>query len=302
MATFDEDVLVNGTLRVSRTGSGAVLVGLDSERAWELRQAGSGAGAAMELANVGGGGNKNLIITTTGRVGIGTASPEDTLHVAGPVRAAGFVSVDGMLSARRVGDGAVLLNLASERRWQFRQLDTGQSAKLELASVEQTGTPAQISNKDFVINTRGRVGIGTTSPTHTLDVEGNIGAQDVILASDVRLKTGIRPIDGAARKLEKLRGVEFEWRALGQRSARRSAGVVAQEVESVAPELVHSEQDGAYKSVKVGALLGTLVEAFKELAAENRALKRRVEALERTRVDASPHSRSLNTLEPAARD
>jgi hypothetical protein len=127
----------------------------------------------------------------------------------------------------------------------------------------------------------GRVGIGTVSPQDRLHVAGNVRANDVILTSDARLKSGLRPIRGAKQKLEQLRGVEFEWRESNGSPPRSGAGFVAQEVESVAPELVQAERDGGYMGVNLGGMLGTLVEAFKELAVENGALRCRIEALER---------------------
>jgi hypothetical protein len=86
MPTFNEDVTVNGGVGISRQGNGAVLLTLASERSWQLRQLGSGTGTSLELASVGGGGTKNFIINTTGRVGIGTTTPRNTLDVAGSIR------------------------------------------------------------------------------------------------------------------------------------------------------------------------------------------------------------------------
>ena len=141
----------------------------------------------------------------------------------------------------------------------------------------------------FVIHgPSGRVGIGTVSPQDRLHVAGNVRANDLILTSDARLKTGLRPILSAKRKLERLRGVEFEWIEPTGSTTQRGAGFVAQEVESIAPELVQAEGDGGYLGVNLGGMLGTLVEAFKELAAENGALKSRIEALER--AGATPSS------------
>jgi hypothetical protein len=127
----------------------------------------------------------------------------------------------------------------------------------------------------------GRVGIGTVNPQDRLEVAGNVRATDVVLTSDARLKTSVRSIQGARRKLEQLRGVEFEWAETGESSGRRGAGFVAQEVESVAPELVQAEEADGYKGINLGGMLGTIVEGFKELAAENNALRRRIDTLER---------------------
>lgn len=66
--------------------NGSILLKLDSERAWAFRQFSSDAAAALELANIGGGGNKDFLITTTGNVGIGTTAPQQKLDVNGRTR------------------------------------------------------------------------------------------------------------------------------------------------------------------------------------------------------------------------
>ena len=56
------------------------------------------------------------------------------------------------------------------------------------------------------------------------------------------------------------------------------AGVIAQEVERVFPELV-AIKDG-FRHVNYTALIGVLVEAVKELKADNDSLRARIEKLE----------------------
>lgn len=60
------------------------------------------------------------------------------------------------------GVGNNLLTLVSERNWIFRQFNTGPSTALEL--YDATGL------KNFLINTTGFVGIGTTSPVSKLTI------------------------------------------------------------------------------------------------------------------------------------
>jgi hypothetical protein len=74
---------VAGPVRITSIGAGAVALNLNIERSWVFRQLGSGAGTALELASIGGGGNKNFVINTTGLVGIGTTAPQATLQVSG---------------------------------------------------------------------------------------------------------------------------------------------------------------------------------------------------------------------------
>jgi len=61
-------------------------------------------------------------------------------------------------------------------------------------------------------------------------------------SSDERLKTKIDSIKGALSKLEKVRGISFEWNGSSElfcnSNGRREIGLIAQEVETVFPELV----------------------------------------------------------------
>jgi hypothetical protein len=78
--------------------------------------------------------------------------------------------------------------------------------------------------------------------------------------------------------------VAFDWNddyeALGRSTGHREIGVIAQEVEAVFPELVTTWGEDAYRAVDYGRLTGVLIEAVKELKAENDALRERIEALE----------------------
>ena len=108
-----------------------------------------------------------------------------------------------------------------------------------------------------------RVGIGKTDPAYTLDVVGDIYASgDLIAFSDERKKTNIETIPNALEKVLQLRGVTFD-KIDGD--DRRHAGVIAQEVEKVLPEVVYTDKDGM-KSVAYGNVIGLLIEAIKELA------------------------------------
>jgi hypothetical protein len=105
--------------------------------------------------------------------------------------------------------------------------------------------------------------------------------------SDARLKTNVRQLEGALDKLERIRGVTYESAetespyALGGLPGQPGLGVVAQEVEEVFPEVVSIyEPDQEYKAVDYDGLTSVLIEAVKELKAENEELRSRIEALE----------------------
>jgi hypothetical protein len=109
-------------------------------------------------------------------------------------------------------------------------------------------------------------------------------------ASDARYKTNIATFPNALDTILHLRGVTFDWKRDEFKDKHfkegRQIGFIAQEVERVLPELVHTDQDG-YKSVAYQNVVPVLVEAFKTqekrlktVEAENVDLKSRLSALE----------------------
>ncbi|NND33703.1 MAG: tail fiber domain-containing protein [Saprospiraceae bacterium] len=79
------------------------------------------------------------------------------------------VNAEGPVMLGTPGDGNHLLTFNTERPWIFRQLGTGSGTALELFST--------IGLKDFVINTTGNIGIGTTTPFYKLDIADRIRIQ-----------------------------------------------------------------------------------------------------------------------------
>jgi hypothetical protein len=75
-----------GAMLVENLGDQADLLWLASERSWVFRQEGAGAGAALKLQSIGGGGNKHFIVQTDGLMGVGTTSPTAKLDVRGDVK------------------------------------------------------------------------------------------------------------------------------------------------------------------------------------------------------------------------
>jgi len=85
--------------------------------------------------------------------------------------------------------------------------------------------------------------------------------------SDRRLKTSIIPVKNALSKVTRLRGVYFNWdqnvphRKLPK---ERTVGVIAQEVESLFPEVVSTASDG-FKRVNYPLFIPIFIEAMREL-------------------------------------
>ena len=99
-----------------------------------------------------------------------------------------------------------------------------------------------------------------TSYGGNTNITGDITASgDVTAFSDERLKTDIETYDNALETVKSLRGVKYT------KDNRASIGVIAQEVEQILPEVVHTgDDDMGTKSVAYGNMVGLLIEAIKE--------------------------------------
>ena len=98
----------------------------------------------------------------------------------------------------------------------------------------------------------------------TFGVAGSIiAAGDITAFSDGRLKENIEPIQNALDKVNILSGITFNSR--GQK--KRQAGIIAQDLQKVLPEVVHENENGML-SVAYGNTVSLLVEAIKELRTE----------------------------------
>lgn len=119
----------------------------------------------------------------------------------------------------------------------------------------------------------GSMGIGTITPSESLHVIGNILTSGTVTqASDRRLKKDIRPIENALDKIGMIEGVSYEWKENQKHHQGRELGVIAQDVEKVFPEAVRTDKSGL-KAVSYSALVSPLINAVKELKAENDMLK-----------------------------
>jgi len=155
--------------------------------------------------------------------------------------------------------------------------------------VGASATAGQIpvySNSNYIAGNAGVTYNGN------LNITGNILATNDIVAfySDQRLKTDITPITNALEKVNKINGVTYYTNdiadKLGIGDNREHVGVIAQEIQSVLPQVIHSapfdlDENGISKSgenyltVQYDKIIPLLIQAIKELSAEVEALKAR---------------------------
>ena len=208
----------------------------------------------------------------TENAGVFGATPRGSPSYAGlfhgTVQIEGLGIVDGNLAVKGavkgpttfegLGSGGVLINFNIERNWHLRQFGSGAGTALELASIGGGG------NKNFLINTDGLVGIGTTAPRDKLHVAGAVMATAFNQSSSRRWKKDIQKIQGALDTVDKLQGVTYRWKE----DDRADIGLIAEEVGAVIPEVVEFEDNGVdARSVDYGRLAPILIESIKELHA-----------------------------------
>ena len=106
-----------------------------------------------------------------------------------------------------------------------------------------------------------------TSIGGDLTVAGKVRASRYSTVSDERLKNSVKKIEHPLEVLAGIEGVTFNW----NRDDTPDVGLIAQDVERALPHAV-VETDGI-KSVNYNGVIGLLVEAVKELSAENQLLR-----------------------------
>ncbi len=202
-------------------------------------------------------------------VGIGTTNPEATLHI-------------------NVGPNTNSFTLGDPTVQSFLIRDTTRG----LIDIQTFGSDLVMqccdgNNVVMFARSEGHLGIGTGigNATNIITVKQNSATEPIADAwttySSARWKTNIQPLDNALDKVERLRGVAFDWKANG----KHDIGVVAEEVAVVVPEVVGFERNGKAQSVDYGRLTALLLEAVKEQQAQIRELKGEIEKLSRQMSD-----------------
>jgi uncharacterized coiled-coil protein SlyX len=139
--------------------------------------------------------------------------------------------------------------------------NSGENATPTIAIGQVVGTS---SNVQF--NSLG-VGMAASATAGRIDATNDIVA---FSSSDKRFKENIVPIENALEKINQIGGYEFDWKVQNKNEhgyEGHDLGVIAQEIEAIAPELVQTRENG-YKAVKYDKLVSVLVQAIKELSAK----------------------------------
>ena len=152
--------------------------------------------------------------------------------------------------------------------------------------VSGSSSPTTADN-GITINEDGNVGIGTNYPENfKLAVNGSAakpGGGSWSTFSDIRLKNVGANFERGLAEVSELNPIWYNYEKdneLHLEAATKYVGVVAQEVQKVIPEAVEKSDTG-YLTVNNDPIIWAMVNAIKELKAENEQLKRKVEDMEK---------------------
>ena len=124
--------------------------------------------------------------------------------------------------------------------------------------------------------TRFKIDSSGITTSGLFNVDGDIRASgSVTTLSDGRYKDNVTTISNGIDSVKRLRGVSY----FKKNSKTRDIGIIAQEIETVLPELVVTHSSSAYddeKSVNYNGIIPVLIEAVKEQQQQIEELQKRV--------------------------
>ncbi|MES2797360.1 MAG: tail fiber domain-containing protein [Bacteroidota bacterium] len=200
---------------------------------WNIRNEGPSDNFQIFESNSG---PRIVVENTTGHVGIGTESPVNILDINGRAR----IRHNGVTSGIWFNPST---NATTNADGAFVGMETNTSV-------------------GFWINNAWRLKLSST---------GNLTISGTLTESDQRLKKDIKKVEKPLAKIEGLNGYNYHWIS-NDRDPKLQAGVLAQEVEKVMPELVNEDSTGT-KSVNYIGIIPYLIESIKELKKEIEILK-----------------------------
>lgn len=207
------------------------------------------------------------VTSVAGRTGAITLSTSDVVEglrlYYSDARARAAISVTGNGSYNSA-TGVITINSSSAPVTSV----AGKTGAVTLAIGDISGLQSALDGK---FSASGGTMGGSLSVSGSITATGSITASgDITAFSDIRTKMNVETLSEAIYKVKQLRGVSY----VSKFNMEPRIGVIAQEVERVVPEVVHTHSDGL-KSVAYQNLVGLLIEAIKDLEARVAELENR---------------------------
>ena len=238
---------------------------------------------------------EKMRITAAGNVGIGTTNPSGRLHIVntgGGTTATNYLNIEGATgdnsnypgiqltggTLANVYPQLTLTNGGLATVWSvgYHTSNYPQRASISMDAANygiafNTSTTGAVSER-MRINSSGNVGIGTTNPgSYKLYVQGDQYISGTLTeASSIALKENINPITDALSIISNLTGYTYDRK---DGTARQQAGLIAEEVEHILPNIVSRDVEGNASGVQYTKIIAYLVESIKELKKELDTLK-----------------------------
>ena len=292
----------NGTERMRINSAGNVGIGTASPNSPLTVQSDSGGGNITLIGRASDGysslafkNNANTAIL--GAIFADDASDSMQVHVAGSERAridssgnllVGMTSTSSTDGAYITQGGSVVIasslanTTSSYLGWTSPVFTSGNQTKYGIRlsnGSSQNFNFGQFTDSSGFLGTliqSDNTNLGTIIRSGSNGVRLSVNASSWSSYSDERLKDISGNIDSALDKVDAMRGVYFSWKE--DEESKTYCGLIAQEVEAVLPEVIDDDSD--YKQVRYTEIIPLLVEAIKELKAQNKTLKARIETLE----------------------
>jgi hypothetical protein len=198
------------------------------------------------------------------QISVSNGGTYDALKIA-PSSAATFASsVTATQLITKSSSGAGALNLkdgSAVDKWEIGHISNA------LYFYNYTGGNTSMT----IVGSSSNILMGTSSDNgERLYVSGAIRATGTITAnSDITLKKNLLKIENALEKVEQINGYTYEFK---EDDSKRHAGVIAQEIQTVLPEIVNKGNDGIL-GVEYGNISALLIEAIKEQQTQINELK-----------------------------
>lgn len=216
---------------------------------------------------------ERMRINSSGNIAIGTTTATSKLTIEGGLQITGGQSIATQGTHiqwnRDCCDGATsILNHKG-----------GGGGGIKFGEINSTNVTTEWARFDG----SGRFGVGNNNPQHPLHMGSGAhvtSAGTWTNASDLRLKTNVVDSKYGLDEVLKLRSVDYEMKANGE----KQVGFIAQEVKKVVPEVVSGDENSeTMMGISYGNLVPVLVNAIKEQQAQIEEMKKEIEELKKNK-------------------